>query len=706
MTHTKNEIAPEFLGIHATNFAAGNVSSPRSTLYSSHLSQRIVIKGATEKRIQTGAEKELGKYTFAIKMPEDGTIVHTIDRYPKQIDSNDEEINPETLVIYESAESREYGCFVLTTHCSLHQYFGFPYVYTEEVNRIVPGEFIEKDVIFADSPSKSENGGYCYGRELNVCYMSHPAVSEDGILVSRDVLEHLSFTIYEKRIVEFGRTNFPLNLYGTPAKYQPFPKINEKINDSGLLMALRNYDQDLLPVQQSIYDVMEPDFIFDKGIYVRGKEGRVIDIKIYNDESDMQECPFAIMENVEYYSKALRDYYTSILEIERILRKTAYIKFGVETIQLSPELHRLIVEAHAILSEDVGSKSRQKLNKVYRNEPLDEYRIEFTIEYILIPKEGYKLTDSHGSKGVICQVEEPENMPIDQDGNRADIIMDAGSVNSRMNVGRLYEQYFGACARDLSSQLRKQLKTTCCSYEHAINQMQALCQSDPFSVQYAFDTLIRFFEIISPKQASFYRNLTIEDRNEVLASIIAEGIYIFFPTDNEPEMEDIVIQLEKEFKPTYGPVSYIGSSGKRVITRQPFRIGPMYIMLLEKIADDWSSVSYGRLQSMGVLSTLTRNEKFSQPYRNSAVKVVGEAETRIYVGYMGREAIAELFDINNSPEVNAAVVSSILKAEKPTNIPRAVDRKVMPIGGSKAIQLMMHITTCAGWKPVYEPEDQ
>ena len=49
-------------------------------------------------------------------------------------------------------------------------------------------------------------------------------------------------------------------------------------------------------------------------------------------------------------------------------------------------------------------------------------------------------------KGVIIDVWDDHLMPFNEYG-RADIIMDPSSIPSRMNVGRLYEQYYNAISR-------------------------------------------------------------------------------------------------------------------------------------------------------------------------------------------------------------------------------------------------------------------
>lgn len=393
----KNEMDPELLSIHALNFSVGNDSSSRSQMFSSHFSQRLVINGATEKRIQTGVEQDISKYTFSVKMPVDGTIIKVIDRYPKRMDMDAIPESPETLVIYEDHKTKEIGCFSIPKFASYHQYFGFEYVPKPDMSRLVPGNFIEGGTIFADSSAVGENGGYKYGIEMNMCFMSHPAVSEDGVLISSDMLDKLKFKVYETRVVEFGSHSFPLNLYGTHDNYKPFPEIGETIREDGILMMLRKYELDLMPVEMSVFDVMDPDFIFDQAVYVRGPGGVVKDIKIYRDNQEVSTTPSGVMDNVEKYSRGLQRFYQELIDAEKQIVADRKKKYGNGHVALKPELHRLIVEGMAVLSIQ-ANKSNQKLNKLYRKVPLDDYRAEIVIEYELTPTYGFKLTGVHGDK--------------------------------------------------------------------------------------------------------------------------------------------------------------------------------------------------------------------------------------------------------------------------------------------------------------------
>ena len=205
-------------------------------------------------------------------------------------------------------------------------------------------------------------------------------------------------------------------------------------------------------------------------------------------------------------------------------------------------------------------------------------------------------------------------------------------------------------------------------------------------------------------QASWFDNNQIEATiPEYLAEIVEIGIGIYLPTDNQPMSEDIVEQLGREYPSCYGPISYVGNSGRRVTTKYPARIGSVYMLLLEKTGDDWSAVSSGKLQHFGVLSQLTRGDKYSKPARNLAVRVVGEAEGRIMVSYIGPRFMAEMMDRNNNPKTHKMMVEKILRAEKPSNIDSLVNRKEHPFGGSKPLQLLKHILQCGGIKFTYRP---
>ena len=209
-----NELHADLVSNCAFNPWLQHDSSGRVYMTSSHLGQMLVINGSTERKCQTGIENEYGKYTFNVKMPVDGEIVDIIDRYTQTLGPDSINENPQTIVVYEDVATKELGIINLVKYCSNHQYFGFKYKGKSGLDKIRIGAFIAKDTIFLDSPNISDDGGYKYGIELNMALMTHPAASEDGVLICKDVLPKLGFKTYENRVVEYGSKRFALNLYG------------------------------------------------------------------------------------------------------------------------------------------------------------------------------------------------------------------------------------------------------------------------------------------------------------------------------------------------------------------------------------------------------------------------------------------------------------------------------------------------------------
>jgi DNA-directed RNA polymerase beta subunit len=695
---SNNELKLEHMGVGAMNFAAKHNSPSRSVMFASHLTQHLVIDGLDEQRIQTGLGMRFAPHTFNIKMPENGRILKIIDRYPSGITQDSLKLNPETIVIYENDETNEIDYFSIPRYASFHQTFGFEYKVKDAIDQLRPGAFVSKDTIFADSPAVSDNGGYMFGRTMNMAFMDIPSTSEDGIMICRDVLDKLKFKVYENRVVEFGSNTFPLNLFGNHHEYKPFMDIGDYLKDDGVLMMLRTYDDDLSPVDMSIYDTMEPDYVFDKSVYVRGGKGRIVDIKVIGSNNKQRTLPDQMSGQVLKYQRALSKFYQEIIKTEESLRYERKRKYGDVGLKISPKFHRLVVEALSVIDQN-SERLKRNLNLIYRKAPIDEFRVEFVIEYELTPNLGFKLTDVHGGKGVICKIEDRENMPVDAAGNSADIVMDPASTISRMNLGRLHEHYLGASARDVCKEIMRRLGLT---GKTNVNQLACM---DMNLVTDAYNFLLGFYQIVSPKQYEFFgSSITDDEKLEHLKDIVNDGIYIYHPIENDLDNLDVVRKIQDYFPPTYGPVSYVGNSGKRCMTKDPIMIAPLYMMLLEKIADDWSAVSSSKLQHFGVLAPITKSEKFSYPFRNAPVRTIGETEGRIFAGYCGREAIAEMMDRSNNPTSQRNMIWNILDADKPSNIDEVVDRDFIALGNTKPIQLTSHIFACAGLEIVYDEE--
>lgn len=383
------QLEPEFQSIQALRPFSENNAPSREVMFGSHFSQRPVIEGSEPPIVLTGVEEEMGKYTFSIKMPEDATIVMKLPKYSPGMDGNDIKFNPETLVIYRSHDTGEFGCLTVPYYASHDPVFGFKYDIKEAFHNISPGSDVPGGTILADSPAVKGESHYTYSKNLNMCYMSHPNVGLDGYVISEDVLDHFKFRLYEKRVIEFGANEFPLNLYGDDKHYKAFPDLGEEVEESGLLAMLRQYDSLMAPALISRSDTKRRDYDFDRPIFARTGKGRVVDITVVQSMNSNRALPDEMVAQIHKYHIGCQFFYR---EIVRFYEQQMYEarRRGQSTAKFSRELHNLIVYAMAIVKQK--GENGPNLTLTYKKKPLDVWRIEIVVEYLIKPNRGYKLT--------------------------------------------------------------------------------------------------------------------------------------------------------------------------------------------------------------------------------------------------------------------------------------------------------------------------
>lgn len=689
------KIKEEWVGFHSLNPFIAHTSAARAYMMSSHISQMLVLEDGDESIIQSGLEKQFGDNTFSKKFLDDSRIIKIIPRY-RGISSTSVSSKVESLVIYENLRTGEIDYLDLPPFHALHQYYGFRYRPNEEnMKKLFTGNVIPAGTVMLDSPSVTKNKGYKYGVNANMALMNIPETAEDGVVVSKSLADKLRFRMIETRVVEFGTNSFPLNMYGDENVYKPFPEIGDYINEESVLMVLRDYDERLSAGLTSAKDVRDFNPIFDKAVYVKsaGKEynfngmkepsGRVIDIKVYKSPKFKKDTYTGVAECVDKYVNALKQYYGDILEVYNELMKDHYTKFKNNDLKLSNKLHRLIVEALSINNPD-----KYKISYTNRNEQLDLYRMVFTIEYLVPINIGYKISDKAGSKGVIVDIWDDIHMPVDKDGNRADIIMDGGSVVSRMNVSRMYEHYFNAMSRKTRLELRKVIP------EHV-----PLDKYEPKALQHAWEIILGFLKLLGTEQYDVYKSITdINTIKEIVYECVNEEVYILYKVSSKKKAYEIVREsVGTIYEPTIDKISFIDKiTGELSFSQYPIMIAPIYTILLNKTPENFLSVSGAKTNHYGLPVGVGNNIRNRLPWRNSPVKTLSETEVRLYLSYVSRKGIIELKDRANSIPTHEKLYENILNAEQPTNIDVVVDRNKQPYGEDASLELINNIFNAAG----------
>lgn len=395
-------IKEELVGLHSMNPFIRELSSSRSYMSSSHLSQSLTPLFGDEKIIQTGLEKQFAENTFSRKTEEDVRVIKLIKRY-EGVSSDSVDKVAEYIVITESLETGEIDYISVPYYFKLHQYFGFKYHIKDRLKNLRPNDVLPKDTILADSYSVGKNNGYKFGVNANLCLLNIPETAEDGVVISQSLSERLSYRTFETRNIEFGSTSFPLNIYGDDKIYKPFPEIGEAIGPDSVLCALRDYDERLVNSLVSINDVREFNPMFDKAYYVNGpgykmnirdKEfdtGIVVDVKVYTNPKYKKDVYSGVSGYVDKYANALKRYYKDILDTYDEIRKDHLMRYKDTELKISNKFHRLIVDAMALVSPESS-----KISYNNRNDTIDLFRVEFVIQYTHTLKVCNKISDLHG----------------------------------------------------------------------------------------------------------------------------------------------------------------------------------------------------------------------------------------------------------------------------------------------------------------------
>jgi len=305
-------------------------------------------------------------------------------------------------------------------------------------------------------------------------------------------------------------------------------------------------------------------------------------------------------------------------------------------------------------------------------------------------------------KGIIVKVVPDSHMPVDEHGNRAQFISDSLATIARSTLGRAIEPFLNAAGRDLVYKIASNLGL---KWGTLITPQLLALKNKDGQVRAEFEKLKAFYYAVSPeKMGPWHENLTDEELYQHLAFVITRTLPVmYYPPSNGKEMINIIMDVQKDFMPLKSHVTYVNDHGVTVKTKEKFEIGRAYVILLDKTGVDAAAIASCKLGHFGVPSRITRQDKHSYPNRRQPTRSFGEAEMRIVASYCEPWVTAEIVDRNTNKDTMAHIVKNILYAPRPANIENLVDRKEIPYGASRPMQLIRHMAECAGWGFQYKP---
>lgn len=488
MGHRKEDLdalTQRFKGVEAQRVMSGlnltipqKLSGNRAQMFASHLEQMITLKNPESPKVFTGYEQPYGQYT-------DSRIKTEVPYRVIDVISRDIALNRFSYIYLVQDMLGAYDVINVVHFEKLSELHGYLRPMTTS-DYFQPGSIIPPGTTIMRSNNHDEHENYRYGINAKVAYISIPETEEDGIVFSESYSKNIKFYMVNETEIVLNHNDCLLNLYGDIDTYKCFPDIGEFVKD-GILCGKRKINH-LNTASEMTSNALRRSMINDTLHY--GK-GQVVDIQVHVNNVD-ELINNEHRQQIMFYYLAQKAYYENVKKSLGSIVNNKDNKYSFE-VKFQYE------KANDFLSPEV---------KFSNNTGVFEFAhvVITTVEEVSL-YDGYKVTDRYGGKGVICKIWPDEYMPVDEYGNRADVILSPPGTVARANPGQLYEHELNF----ISNEIRK--------------RMAKLTTLDA-----QFTLLQGFLADINPKEAAYFytywNGLTEEKRQEVIAETIHEGIMI------------------------------------------------------------------------------------------------------------------------------------------------------------------------------------
>ncbi|MDD3172107.1 MAG: hypothetical protein PHF63_00305 [Herbinix sp.] len=569
-----------------------NISSSRTIMFTNHRAQFVNLNNPEFPKVFTGYENMIGEHSTAkYKVDRDFVVKEKIVRFPLSDEYKEKELY--TLVVYDP-KNDYYDLITKKKYEDLTEKFGFEYT-TEKMDKLEPGDEIDKGDILYYSSSYDEDGNYRYGKNVPFIYLVENQSIEDGLIAS----ESLSNSMTSKEIitikVSLNDNDFFCNLYGDANSYRGFPNIGEEIKNGVVCSKRRIFNE------QKLFDLMDKNlrninFASDDIYY--GK-GRIADITIYCNKKPIDEIvETPLNAQMLKYLKEQEKYYRAIYEATK-----AIINSGSK---YSKDVSYIYKKAKDILDPDI----------LWRDEAsvFGNMVIEFLIEKDVKLSVGQKLTGRYGNKGVVAKILPDDEMPYLENGKQIHLCFNTNGVINRMNAFQLYEQSITFICNRTQERMRE-LKT---------KKQKA-------------DLLLKLIYLFNEKEGlklkEYYEKMSPKEQEEFIERVSYGAIYVNIP----PFWHDIPLferlkNIYKEFDWIKPYDVYINKFGRKIKLINPLVCGDMYIMKLKQTSAKGFSVrATGSINNKGLPGKSNKAKTNRELYSNTPIRIGDQESTNMMI---------------------------------------------------------------------------
>jgi len=647
--------ASEILG--CSNLTLANKSSgSRLHLFSSYLEQSLILNESEVPKLYTGFEKNLGAYNDSLKVSKANyKILNRIEKFPQYPGMNyslivlDVENNVINII-----ENKRYENLA-----EEHGYFR-PEV---PVDRKCPGDIIHKDEILSKANSHDEFMNYKYGVNANVAYISRKENIEDGIIISDSFAKRVSYASIKSIEVTLGFNDILLNIYGNDYMYKCFPDLMQDVKN-GIFCVKRSVDHLSSGCNTTVNSLMN----IDTNDEIYHGDGKLLDVEIFINSNEELYKDNGHRSQILGYYNTIKDYKTNIVNALEPYIKNHGVKLTTEAFTKYYNYKNYV---------DICNSPNNDIRFSNSTGTFEFAFVRFIIGRNSNLTEGSKLSNRFGGKGVVCRVVPEAMMPIDEYGQRVEVIFNPVGVIGRSNSGQLYEQELNFIASVLEIRIGK-----------------------TESITEKYSILSKYFKIVDEDSSklfeTYYKSLSAPMKKKCMDDIVSNGIHIRQHPFNNISFENLKkLYIDFDIKPSKLSIFYKMNNGtiREYKSVNPVVVGKEYILVLKHTTDSkFSSISISDVNSLGLPFKNSLKSK-NAAFRGTAVKF-GEMENTIALNRIDPRIMNRFLAGNGSNLKHRDLVAKQLLEKDPFmyhNIPISSDDIKDSIGSDAMIAILMQM---------------
>ena len=587
-------------------------SGQRKIMFNTHQEHRLPLMNPELALVQTGTEDKYGEYSSSLKVADQNYDVLA------KVTAFSNKPNYHYYLIIRSIATGEIDFLERLPYKHITETYGYLYNnkyldslgtgdHLEPFDDLNTGinttnSYIQKGAVIQRSTSFNDDISRIDGVNLITQYNSCDMALEDGFVISQPAADKLVSPLIKTVKFQINDNDIMLNLHGDDTRYKVIPDIGEKIERNMLCAIRREVKNESLFAQSldRLKEILSSDEVYSV-------HGEIVDIKVYCNNPEALRNNIYNNQIYSYYNETMRMNQELVIILEDIMRK-----YNIDRKAFSDDLKVLYFNAKAISSGSQFFNDKVFSNIIMEVAVLEKNEIQ----------EGDKITDRYGCKGIVSKILPEEAMPITENGERVEVIINKSTCVNRLNPGQLFEV----------------------EINHAANELTHYMSSDAFDDGMKLDMYLEFISIFSPDQAIYIENLTSNmtdyELKYFIETIIDEGIILSMSPMRDPISLDITAKIYEKFpyikkNRVLSPIRRSNGTLSYTPSRNTVMIGKKYYYRLKQYAEEKFSAT-----SLSPTNIVNENSKSkaSKLYK-SAIRIMciryGEMEhgNLLHAGY-------------------------------------------------------------------------